>query len=37
MKVAMKQVFDPVSAIEFEAAILLDAIETQYKQREYVT
>jgi hypothetical protein len=36
MKVAVKQAFDSVDAIMFEAAIVLNAIETQYKQKDYV-
>jgi hypothetical protein len=37
MKVAVKQAFDPVDEIKFEAAIVINAIETQYKQKEYVS
>jgi len=37
MKVAVKQTFDKVDAIKFEAAIAVNAIETQYKQKEYVS
>ncbi|HLN89778.1 MAG TPA: hypothetical protein VK253_06900 [Candidatus Binatia bacterium] len=37
MKVAVKQAFDNVDAIMFEAALALNAIETRYKQKEYVT
>ena len=36
MKVAVKQAFDNVDAIMFEAALVLNAIETKYKQKEYV-
>ena len=36
MKVAVKQIFDPVDVIKFEAAIALNAMETRYKQKEYV-
>ncbi len=37
MKVAVKQAFDSVDAVMFEAALVLNAIETQYKQKEYVS
>jgi hypothetical protein len=37
MKVAVKQAFDSVDEIIFEAAIVINAIETQYKQKEYVS
>jgi hypothetical protein len=36
MKVAVKQAFDSVDAIIFEVAIASNAIETQYKQKDYV-
>jgi hypothetical protein len=37
MKVAVKQAFDSVDEVIFEAALALNAIETQYKQKEYVS
>ncbi len=37
IKVAIKQSFDTVDAIMFEAALTLNEIETKYKQKEYVT
>ncbi len=37
MKVAVKQAFDAVDAVIFEAALVLNAIDTQYKQKEYVS
>jgi hypothetical protein len=37
MKVAVKQAFDNIDAVRFEAALVLNAIETQYKQKEYVS
>jgi len=37
IKVAVKQDFDNVDAIIFEAALTLNAAETQYKQMEYVS
>ena len=37
MKVAVKQVFDTVDGIIFEAALVLNAIETEYKQKEYTS
>lgn len=37
MKVAVKQAFDAVDAVLFEAALVLNAVETQYKQKEYVS
>jgi hypothetical protein len=36
IKVAVKQAFDNIDAIIFEAALVLNAVETQYKQKEYV-
>ncbi len=36
IKVAVKQEFETVDAIIFEAAITLNAIETKNKQNEYV-
>ncbi|MGE5532877.1 MAG: hypothetical protein ACM3UN_00855 [Bacillota bacterium] len=36
LKVAVKQTFDPVDEIKFEAAILFNARETRYKQKEYI-
>ena len=37
MKVAVKQAFDATDAVMFEVALVLNAIETQYKQKEYVS
>lgn len=37
IKVAVKQAFDAVDAIIFEVAIVLNAIETKDKQKDYVT
>jgi hypothetical protein len=37
IKVAVKQGFDSVDAIIFEAALVLNAIETKNKQKDYVT
>ena len=37
MKVAVKQEFDKIDAIIFEAALTLNEIETKYKQKEYVS
>jgi hypothetical protein len=37
IKVAVKQGFDKVDAIMFEAALTLNEIETKYKQKEYIT
>jgi hypothetical protein len=37
MKIEVKQTFDNVDAIIFEAALVLNAAETQYKQKEYVS
>lgn len=37
IKVAVKQSFDTVDEIKFEAALALYAIETQYKQKEYAS
>jgi hypothetical protein len=37
IKVAVKQGFDNVDAIIFEAALTLNGIETKYKQKEYVS
>jgi hypothetical protein len=36
IKVAVKQSFDTVDAIIFEAALTLNEQETKYKQKEYV-
>jgi len=36
VKVAVKQGFDTIDAIIFEAALTLNAIETQFKQKDYV-
>ena len=35
IKVAVKQAFDPVDSIIFEAALTLHAIETRNRQKEY--
>jgi hypothetical protein len=37
IKVAVKQSFDKVDAIMFEAALTLNEIETKYKQKEYLS
>jgi hypothetical protein len=37
IKVAVKQTYESVDAIIFEAALTLNAIETKYKQREYIS
>jgi hypothetical protein len=37
IKVAVKQSFDNVDAIIFEAALTLNEMETKYKQKEYVS
>ena len=37
IKVAVKQEFDNVDAIIFEAALTLNGIETKYKQKAYVS
>lgn len=37
IKVAVKQGFDRVDAIIFEAALTLYEIDTKYKQKEYVS
>jgi hypothetical protein len=37
IKVAVKQTYETVDAIMFEAALTLNAIETKYKQKEYVS
>ena len=37
IKVAVKQGFDTVDAIIFEAALTLNGIETKHKQKEYVS
>jgi len=36
IKVAIKQEFDTIDAIIFEAALTLNEIETKHKQKEYV-
>jgi len=35
IKINIKQAFDPVDSILFEAALTLNAIETRDKQKEY--
>jgi hypothetical protein len=35
IKVAVKQAFDNIDEIIFEAALTLNAVETKYKQKEY--
>ncbi len=37
IKVAVKQEFDTIDAIIFEAALTLNEIETKYKQKEYIS
>ncbi|HTY74726.1 MAG TPA: hypothetical protein VMD05_04090 [Candidatus Nanoarchaeia archaeon] len=37
IKVEVKQIFDPVDEIKFEAALVAYAIETQHKQKEYAS
>jgi hypothetical protein len=37
IKVAVKQAFDSIDGIIFEAALTLNEIETKYKQKEYVS
>ena len=37
IKVAVKQEFDNIDAIKFEAALTLNEMETKYKQKEYVS
>jgi len=37
MKVAVKQTFDNIDEIIFEAAIVSNAIGTQYKLKDYTT
>jgi hypothetical protein len=37
IKVEVKQTFDNIDAIIFEAALALNDIETKYKQKEYVS
>ena len=37
IKVEVKQTFDKIDAIIFEAALTLNDIETRYKQKEYVS
>ncbi|MGD0203114.1 MAG: hypothetical protein ABSC20_04320 [Candidatus Bathyarchaeia archaeon] len=37
IRVAVKPAFDTVDAIIFEAALVLNATETKYKQKEYVS
>jgi|WetSurMetagenome_2_1015567.scaffolds.fasta_scaffold71066_2 hypothetical protein len=37
IKVEVKQTFDKIDAIIFEAALTLNDIETKYKQKEYVS
>jgi hypothetical protein len=37
IKVAIKQEFDTIDAIMFEAALTVNEIETKYKQKEYVS
>jgi hypothetical protein len=37
IKVAVKQGFDTIDAIIFEAALKLNAIENKHKQKDYVS
>ncbi len=37
MKVAVKQTYDSVDEIMFEAALVANAKETQTKQKEYIS
>ncbi len=37
IRIAVKQAFDDVDSIIFEAALTLNAIETRRKQKEYVS
>jgi len=37
IKVEVKQTFDTIDAIIFEAALTLNDIETEQKQKEYVS
>jgi len=37
IKVAVKQRFDAVDAIIFDAALTLNELETKHKQRDYVS
>jgi hypothetical protein len=37
IKVAVKQTFDKVDAIIFEAALVINAIETKNKQKDYLS
>jgi len=37
IKVEVKQGFDRIDAIIFEAALTLNEIETRYKQKDYVS
>ncbi len=37
MKVAVKQTYDPVDEIMFEAALVANAKETKTKQKEYIS
>ncbi|HYA78417.1 MAG TPA: hypothetical protein VEF91_06835 [Verrucomicrobiae bacterium] len=37
IKVAVKQAFDNIDSIMFEAALTHNAAETQFKQKEYVS
>jgi hypothetical protein len=37
IKVAIKQEFDSIDAIIFEAALTLNEIETKHKQKEYIS
>lgn len=37
IKVAVKQAFDTIDAVIFEAALAVNAKETQYKQKEYAS
>lgn len=37
IKILVKQAFGTVDSILFEAALALNAIETRYKQRQYVS
>jgi hypothetical protein len=37
MNVAVKQNFGVVDAVKFEAVLAANAIETKYKQKEYIS
>ena len=36
IRIVVKQAFDNVDAVMFDAALILNSIETQYKQKAYV-